>query len=120
MGTLKTRMASLQRRISENWTNVSERKMEFLSSKHHQTRRDVRHRVGHGLPTLTRKKSGMDRLNHDGLSENPQRQSKTRGDWLKRRNEEAKTHGLCRKNEWNHPRNMHEKAAKETAENCSQ
>ncbi len=77
MGTSKTRMASLQMMISKNWTNRSEGKVMFLLSKHHQTWWGVRHRVVHGLDNLSMKKDRMDCLNHDGLSENPQRQTKT-------------------------------------------
>ncbi len=76
MGTSKTWMASLQMMISKNWTNRSEWKVMFLLSKHHQTWWDVKHRVGHGLDTRTMKKDRMDRLNHDGLSANPQRQTR--------------------------------------------
>ena len=76
MGTSKTRMASLQMRIIKNWTNRSEWKVMFLLSKQHQNLWDVRHRVGHGLDTLTMEKDRMDRLNHDGLSANPHRQTK--------------------------------------------
>ena len=77
MGTSKTRMASLRMWISKNWTNKSEWKVMFLLSKHHQTWWDVRHRVGHGLDTLTIKKDSMDRLNHDGQSANPRSQTQT-------------------------------------------
>ena len=82
MGTSRTRMASLQMMISKNWTNRSEWKVVFLLSKHHQTWWDVRHRVGHRLDTLTMEKDRMDRLNHDGLSANPHRQTKTIRDCL--------------------------------------
>ena len=61
-------MASLQMMKSKNWTNISEWKVMFLLSKHHQTWWDIRHKVGHGLDTRTMKKDRMDRLNHDGLS----------------------------------------------------
>jgi hypothetical protein len=69
-------MASLQMMISKNWINGNEWKVKFLLSKHHQTRLDVRHRVGHGLETLTMKKNSKNRLNRDGLSGHSQRQTK--------------------------------------------
>ncbi len=120
METSKTRMASLHRRVSKKWTNISEGKVRFPSAKRHQTRWEARHMVGHGLRNISMKKSCVDRPNHDDRSKNSQRQSKIREVCLQLRKLEVETQDLCSHNDRNQPRNMHEQAAEETMKNCSQ
>jgi hypothetical protein len=58
--------------------------------------------------------------NKGGRSKNLQDQMKTVTNWLHQRQSVVQNTSSSMQNDWNHPRNMLEQAAKETIEKCSQ